>query len=82
MAAGMEVMWDAEPDTIGAPMNAPIPQGAPSKTMTFLSNAKSMVNGTDSTDGRAILRGSAGVVLVSLAILWLFGGVVLKDVRL
>lgn len=80
--AGTEVMWDAEPDTIGSPMNAPIPQGAPSKTMTFLSNARSMVDGADKSDGRDILRGSSIIVLVSLGLLWVFGGVILKDVRL
>jgi hypothetical protein len=76
-----EVLWDADPDTPSGIMDPPRSSAAPSRRMTFLSTLGASKQGGDD-DGRATLRGSAGVVLVSLALLWVLGGVVFKDARL
>lgn len=75
----MEVVWDAEPDT-----SAAIVDGKPDRPrkMTFKSMAADMMNGTGSSTESGLLRGSAMIVVVSLALLWLLGGVVFKNARL
>jgi len=50
--------------------------------MTFKWSKGMAASGPSSDDGRSELRGSAGIVLVSLALLWFFGAVVFRDVRL
>jgi hypothetical protein len=76
-----EVLWDADPDTSAGIMDPARSDAAPSRRMTFLSTLGA-AKGRGDDDGRMTLRGSAGVVLVSLALLWVLGGVVFKDARL
>lgn len=78
--AGTEILWDADADTTAGIIDPPKSAAAPSKRMTFLSTLGQTRQGND--DGRAELRGSAAIVIVSLALLWLLGGVVFKDARL
>jgi hypothetical protein len=75
--SGMDVLWDSDPDTVSGKSANP---AAPSNKMTFSHNSTERDTSTDA--GTSTLRQSAAIVIGSLGLLWLLGGVVFKDVRL
>lgn len=79
--AGTEILWDADDDTQAGIASPAKSEAAPSRKMTFNWNL-GQGSGGSSDDGTPELRGAAMIVVVALALLWLLGGVVFKDVRL
>jgi hypothetical protein len=68
----------------GAPWDYEAPDSLVSSIVTDAPNASitSAAQGAGNTNGKAILNYAAATVVGSLALLWLFGGVLMKDARI